>query len=92
MEPIEGSETSAIRTQTPGNYPKDNILQLRVSLLELIFMHSSQQQSLKSVYSTGQNFSATTATELLQINEKMYSCNISKHSAALMHCTPDGNK
>ena len=22
MEPIEGSETSAIRTKTPGNYPK----------------------------------------------------------------------
>ena len=22
MEPIEGSETSAFRTQTPGNYPK----------------------------------------------------------------------
>ena len=26
MEPIEGSETSAIRTKTPGNYPKENIL------------------------------------------------------------------
>ena len=26
MEPIEGSETSAFRTQTPGNYPKENIL------------------------------------------------------------------
>jgi len=25
MEPIEGSETSAFRTQTPGNYPKENI-------------------------------------------------------------------
>ena len=24
MEPIEGSETSAIRTKTPGNYPKEN--------------------------------------------------------------------
>jgi len=23
---IKGSETSAIRTQTPGNYPKENIL------------------------------------------------------------------
>jgi len=63
-----------------------------VSLLELIFKHSSQQQqTLKSVYSTGQNFSATTATELLQINEKMYSCSISKHSAAITHCTPDDN-
>jgi len=27
MEPIVGSETSAIRTQTPGNYPKRNKLQ-----------------------------------------------------------------
>ena len=28
MELIEGSETSAIRTQTPGNYPKENILHM----------------------------------------------------------------
>jgi len=28
MELIEGSETSAIRTQTPGNYPKESILQI----------------------------------------------------------------
>ena len=26
MEPLEGSETSASRTQTPGNYPKENML------------------------------------------------------------------
>jgi len=26
MELTEGSETSAIRIQTPGNYPKENIL------------------------------------------------------------------
>ena len=26
MEPIRSSETSAIKTQTPGNYPKRNIL------------------------------------------------------------------
>ena len=24
MEPIESSETSAIKTRTPGNYPKEN--------------------------------------------------------------------
>ena len=29
MEPIRSSETSAIKTQTPGNYPKSNILQLK---------------------------------------------------------------
>jgi len=28
MEPIQCSETSAIRTQTPGNYPKENILHI----------------------------------------------------------------
>jgi len=28
MELIEGSETSAIRTQTPGNYPKENMLHI----------------------------------------------------------------
>jgi len=28
MEPIRSSETSAIKTQTPGNYPKRNTLQL----------------------------------------------------------------
>ena len=26
MEPIEGSETSAIINQTPGNYPKGNLI------------------------------------------------------------------
>ena len=29
MEPIRSSETSAIKTQTPGNYPKRKILQLK---------------------------------------------------------------
>ena len=28
MEPIEGSETSAFKPQTPGKYPKENILQI----------------------------------------------------------------
>ena len=36
MEPIEGSETSAFRTQTPGNYPKENTL------------HKEHSESLKS--------------------------------------------
>ena len=36
MELIEGSETSAIRTQTPGNYPKENKL------------HTEHGESLKS--------------------------------------------
>ena len=32
MEPIVSSETSAIRTQTPGNYPKRNKLQTYSSI------------------------------------------------------------
>jgi len=36
MEPIASSETSAIRTQTPGNYPKRNKL------------HSEHGESLKT--------------------------------------------
>jgi hypothetical protein len=38
MEPIEGSETSAFKTQTPGKYPKENIL------------HNEHGESLKSRY------------------------------------------
>ena len=42
MEPIRGSETSAIKTQTPGNYPKRNILQLKQgeSLKTTLFINS----------------------------------------------------
>jgi hypothetical protein len=36
MEPIESSETSSFRTQTPGNYPKENML------------HKEHGESLKS--------------------------------------------
>ena len=37
MEPIQCSKTSAIRTQTLGNYPKENIL------------HIEHGKSLKSI-------------------------------------------
>ena len=30
MEPIEGSETSAFKPQTPGKYPKENILHIYI--------------------------------------------------------------
>ena len=36
MEPIEGSETSAFKPQTPGKYPKENII------------HKEHGESLKS--------------------------------------------
>ena len=38
MEPMEGSETSAFKPQTPGKYPKENIL------------HKEHGESLKSRY------------------------------------------
>jgi hypothetical protein len=37
MELIEGSEMSAIRTKTPGNYPKEYIF------------HTEHSESLKSI-------------------------------------------
>jgi hypothetical protein len=40
MEPIEGSETSAYIYQTPGNYPKENLL------------YSEHGESLKSRITT----------------------------------------
>jgi len=36
MELIEGSETSAISFVTPGNYPKENILQREYNLRHLL--------------------------------------------------------
>ena len=32
MEPIEGSETSAFKPQTPGKYPKENILHKNITV------------------------------------------------------------
>ena len=33
MEPIEGSETSAFKPQTPGKYPKENILYIYIYII-----------------------------------------------------------
>jgi hypothetical protein len=60
MEPIEGSETSAIRTKTPGNYPKENILRIedseglklrRVKLPKHEAVHSPPNADVNSVLS-----------------------------------------
>ena len=41
MEPIVSSETSAIRTQTPGKYPKRNNLQIIIIIIIIIIiLHS----------------------------------------------------
>jgi len=48
MEPIVSSETSAIRTETPGNYPKRNKLylehgeSLKTRLLKLLHLANSE--------------------------------------------------
>ena len=44
MEPIVSSETSAIRTQTPGNYPKRNNLQEYVNITIKIYKLGIKQE------------------------------------------------
>ena len=46
MEPIECSETSVIINQTPGNYPKGNLLYLKIN-------HAIQLKSNREVLSSG---------------------------------------
>ena len=50
MEPTVSSETSAIRTQTPGNYPKRNTLHLEHGESLKIRMHSESVENLQSVF------------------------------------------
>ena len=38
MEPIRSSETSAIKTQTPGNYPKRNTLRVVIASLRFFLI------------------------------------------------------
>ena len=46
MEPIVSSETSAIRTQTPGNYPKRNKLQVVI----MCYMKFLQQRNNSNLF------------------------------------------
>jgi hypothetical protein len=57
MESIEGSETSAIRTKTPGNYPKENILHIEhgeslKSKIHLFIFDSKMSHQLLKFYLT----------------------------------------
>jgi len=52
MEPTLSSETSAIRTQTPGNYPKRNKLQIRTiyseyRLASLRYMKTQEPKAIE---------------------------------------------
>jgi len=49
MEPIEGSETSAFKRQTPGKYPKENILH-QTSISTCFGHHCAHHQEKKTVY------------------------------------------
>jgi len=56
MELIEGSETSAIRTQTPGNYPKENILHiengesLKSRIQEIYFEAAGHRRAMQKMW------------------------------------------
>jgi len=58
MELTEGSETSDIRTQKPGNYPKENIL------------HIEQGESLKS--RTCACLTSNSKTQILNLSIEYY--------------------
>jgi len=49
MEPIVSSETSAIRTQTPGNYPKRNKLHFKLIFLCFTGRHCIFNSSVDSI-------------------------------------------
>jgi len=58
MEPIVSSETSAIRTQTPGNYPKRNNLHLehgeslRTRLITIVYSEGPVSQFTLELFSS----------------------------------------
>ena len=52
MELIEGSETSVIRTKTPGNYPKENIFIWLVKLLSTYATKLAQLYGVNQICST----------------------------------------
>ena len=53
MEPIEGSEMSAFKTQTPGKYPKENILHKEhgesLKLRNRVFIQKSRPRKAENV-------------------------------------------
>ena len=59
MEPIEGSETSEIINQTPGNYPKENLLysvrgeSLKSIKNKILFSSTTNVYKVRSSYSGG---------------------------------------
>jgi hypothetical protein len=50
MEPIESSETSAFKTQTPGKYPKGNTLQAKHICLSFSAWYFRKKLLVRSYY------------------------------------------
>ena len=63
MEPIEGSKTSAFKPQTPGKYPKENILQHQSSLID-------GEPSHEMFFMTHRTTHVQTLTQLLSIHHQ----------------------
>jgi len=91
MEPIVSSETSAIRTQTLGNYPKRNKLQLCYCLyIRVLFREvsvwwtrSDDCTSWPMIWRHSVRMWPTTATTLLQCVFRQHG-SIPRHAAALL--------
>jgi hypothetical protein len=68
MEPIEGSETSAFINQTPGNYPKGNLLYSvhGESLKSRIIIFIYQSTMGSTLYSAGQSKRTLNLREQIQ--------------------------
>ena len=76
MEPMEGSETSAFKTQTPGKYPKENILQYLAEFLEWEMSDKSFGENLNKLtvfnnfFSFSGNFAVYENVEKIQQPDK----------------------
>jgi len=64
MEPTVSSETSAIRTQTPGNYPKRNKLQTETSIFQIYVIRLALDCQVNTV------------DQYKNIKKKIFNCNL----------------
>jgi len=83
MELIEGSETSAIRTQTPGNYPKENILHIEhgESLKSRTNILSHHHENVHACGGSIQHVAGNTANHHATVSIYMH---LSHHSSGIV--------
>src|SRR5215468_10256625 len=86
MELISGSETSATRTLTPGNYPKRNKLHLQHGeSLKTTSKHTTEIQNIQQKYKTyNRNTKHTTEIQNTQQKCKTYNRN-AKHTTEIQN-------